>query len=219
MSRRARGPAGSIGASSGLASKPIKPKRARRWAVAGPRRRGDEGEGIAMGAGRDTTAGGRRAAAQPEQVLPILSCGRCGRPRRPTNSSDLDHRSRLLSWLGTTDQLTVDRSGRWTSGWNRFPSDRAARIETSRHSSRCRLPSLPQLCNPKQPPNRQQHTGYRTLPLSGRQEAIAIEADLTAACPLKGLVRRCRIPTGSVCGPTPHLQSSGHLCLTSHTGA
>jgi hypothetical protein len=29
----------------------------------------------------------------------------------------------------------------------------------------------------------------RTLPLSGRQEAIAIEADSTAACPLEGLVR------------------------------
>jgi hypothetical protein len=58
-----------------------------------------------------------------------------------------------------------------------------------------------------------------TLPLSGRQEAIAIEADLTAACPLQGLVRRCRISTGSVCGPTPHLQSSSHICLTSHTGA
>jgi hypothetical protein len=28
-----------------------------------------------------------------------------------------------------------------------------------------------------------------TLPLSGRQEAIAMEADSTAACPLQGLVR------------------------------
>jgi len=28
-----------------------------------------------------------------------------------------------------------------------------------------------------------------TLPLSGRQEANAIEADSTAACPLQGLVR------------------------------
>ncbi|MEA5416605.1 hypothetical protein [Synechococcus sp. BA-132 BA5] len=60
---------------------------------------------------------------------------------------------------------------------------------------------------------------HRTLPLSGRQEAIAIEADSTAACPLQGLVRRCRIFTSSVCGPTPHLQSSRHLRFTSHTGA
>jgi hypothetical protein len=32
-----------------------------------------------------------------------------------------------------------------------------------------------------------------TLPLSGRQEAIAFKADSTAACPLQGLVRRCCI--------------------------
>ena len=58
-----------------------------------------------------------------------------------------------------------------------------------------------------------------TLPLSGRQEAIAIEADSAAACPLLGLVRRCRIFTGSVCGSPPRQQSSSHLSLTSHTGA
>jgi hypothetical protein len=58
-----------------------------------------------------------------------------------------------------------------------------------------------------------------TLPLSGRQEAIAIEADSTAVCPLQGLVRRCRFSTGSDCGPSPRQQSSRHLRLTSHTGA
>ena len=37
-----------------------------------------------------------------------------------------------------------------------------------------------------------------TLPLSGRQEGIAIDADSSVACPLQGLVRRCHISTGSV---------------------
>ena len=57
----------------------------------------------------------------------------------------------------------------------------------------------------------------RTLPLSVRQGGIGIEADPTAAFPLQGLVRRCRITTGSVYAPTPHLQSSCHLRFTSHT--
>lgn len=59
---------------------------------------------------------------------------------------------------------------------------------------------------------------HPTLPLSGRQEAIAFK-DSTAACPLQGLVRRCRISTGSVCGATARKQSSSHLRFTSHTGA
>ncbi len=42
---------------------------------------------------------------------------------------------------------------------------------------------------------------------------------LLVACPLKGLVRRYRISTGSVCGPTPHPQSSSHLPFASHTRA
>jgi hypothetical protein len=62
-------------------------------------------------------------------------------------------------------------------------------------------------------------TILRTLPLSGRQEAIAIEAGLTAACPLQVLVRRCRISTGSVCGPTPHPQNSSHVRFAAHTRA
>lgn len=60
---------------------------------------------------------------------------------------------------------------------------------------------------------------HPTLPLSGRQEAIAVKADSKAACPLQGLVRRCRISTGSDCGPTPRKQGSSHLRFTSHTGA
>jgi len=61
-----------------------------------------------------------------------------------------------------------------------------------------------------------------TLPLIGRQEAIAIvaiEADSTAAGPLQRVVRRCRISTSGDCGPTPRQQSSSHLRFTSHTGA
>jgi hypothetical protein len=59
----------------------------------------------------------------------------------------------------------------------------------------------------------------RTLPLSVRQGGIGIEADPTAAFPLQGLVRRCRITTGSVCRPTPKLHRSGYLRFTSHTRA
>jgi hypothetical protein len=58
-----------------------------------------------------------------------------------------------------------------------------------------------------------------TLPLSGRQEAIGIEPESQVACPLQGLVRRCRVSTGIVYGPMPHLQSSGHLRIISHTRA
>jgi len=180
-SRRASGPAGSVGASSGLTIRPIRPRTAGRRAVPGPRRRGDEGRGIAMGTGRGTSAEARQTPCSHRMGLPILGCGRCGRPRRPTNGADPDHRLRLLSWLNTTDQLTVDRSGR---------------IKILRYSSRCRLPTLPQLCSPMQPPNRQEYNGscpslatYRgicygehrhshcrglTLPSPGCQEQVCI---------------------------------------------
>jgi hypothetical protein len=62
-------------------------------------------------------------------------------------------------------------------------------------------------------------TIFRTLPLSGRQGAISIEEDSKAACPLQGLVRRCRFFTGSHCGPLHRQENSSHLRLTSHTGA
>ena len=43
----------------------------------------------------------------------------------------------------------------------------------------------------------------RTLPLSGRQGAIAIEADSTVACPLEGLVRHSILPCIASCQLTP----------------
>ena len=39
---------------------------------------------------------------------------------------------------------------------------------------------------------------FRTRPLSGKQEATDIEADLLAACPLQGFVRSCSLSTGSI---------------------
>jgi hypothetical protein len=41
---------------------------------------------------------------------------------------------------------------------------------------------------------------WLTLPLSGRHEAIAIEVDLMAACPLQGLVRRATSKQTSLAG-------------------
>lgn len=58
-----------------------------------------------------------------------------------------------------------------------------------------------------------------TLTLSGRQGVPGTRSELVVACPLQGLVRRCRISTGIVCGPTPHLQSSSYLRFASHTRA
>ena len=40
-----------------------------------------------------------------------------------------------------------------------------------------------------------------TLPLSGRQGVTVLEANLTAACRLEGLVRWCRVSTGNVYRP------------------
>jgi hypothetical protein len=57
------------------------------------------------------------------------------------------------------------------------------------------------------------------MPLSGRQETIAIEADLMAACPLKWLVRRCRFSTGILSEPSLRHQSSGYLRFNPHTSA
>jgi hypothetical protein len=45
-----------------------------------------------------------------------------------------------------------------------------------------------------------------TLPLSGRQEAIAIEADSMAACPLEGFVRRA-----SCAAPRPSQTMAAHV--------
>lgn len=59
----------------------------------------------------------------------------------------------------------------------------------------------------------------RTLPLSGRQRVSGARSDFMVAFLLQGLVRRCRISTGSVCGPTPDLQGSSHLRFASHTRA
>jgi len=58
-----------------------------------------------------------------------------------------------------------------------------------------------------------------TLPLSGRQGDLAISADSTVACPLEGLVRRCRFFTGKHGRPLPRQQRSSHLRFTSHTCA
>jgi hypothetical protein len=38
-------------------------------------------------------------------------------------------------------------------------------------------------------PHKRKNTVKPTLPLSGREEAFAIQADSLAACPLEGLVR------------------------------
>jgi hypothetical protein len=47
--------------------------------------------------------------------------------------------------------------------------------------------------------------GRLTLPLSGRQEAFAIEADSMAACPLEGFVRRA-----SCAAPCPSQTMAAH---------
>lgn len=62
-SRRASGPAGRSALSSGLASRPIRPRAARRPVVPEPHRRGDAGDGIGIGAGRGTAAGIEQSAA------------------------------------------------------------------------------------------------------------------------------------------------------------
>jgi hypothetical protein len=58
-----------------------------------------------------------------------------------------------------------------------------------------------------------------TLPLSGRLRDLAISADSTVACPIEGLVRRCRFFKGKHGRPLPRQQRSSHLRFTSHTCA
>jgi hypothetical protein len=57
-----------------------------------------------------------------------------------------------------------------------------------------------------------------TLPLSGRPRVSGTRSELVEACPLKGLVRRCRISTGTVCGRMLIQQRSSQLSFTSQTG-
>ena len=60
---------------------------------------------------------------------------------------------------------------------------------------------------------------HLTLPLSGRLRDLAISADSTVACPIEGLVRRCRFFKGKHGRPLPRQQRSSHLRFTSHTCA
>jgi hypothetical protein len=61
-------------------------------------------------------------------------------------------------------------------------------------------------------------TIHRTLPMSGGQVAIAIDAGPKVACPLQGLVQRCCISTDIVFGPVQSQQYSDRiaLCLRIH---
>lgn len=80
--------------------------------------------------------------------------------------------------------------------------------------------SVSQLWGYCQPANTFCQPSHRlTLPLSGRLRDLAISADSTVACPIEGLVRRCRFFKGKHGRPLPRQQRSSHLRFTSHTCA